>query len=350
MSVVRDVSVSAEPDVMAGRLSDPFSIPFSEFWAAELFGYVGYFVRWLTPDNAQFLSNFAGSFPDKQKLVHTHPGKDSIIVFLEGEADFLIGGQQRIKARPGDVLLSPGGRPHGMQNTGVNVCRWIYMEGPLPLTTEFPTCECTLYPLADPENPITGGAVGSFGRSGNSNIFASGGPVTRSEVAWQDKEPGDWLVEPGLFPALSSEVTGRLFDRVPGRTFSALDVKDQVRIGAGFSSRVHIPAYEHAQLAVVTHTVTGELPLHRYSGADQVVVMLDGQAEFSWIGSDDGSVERREFHSGMVGFVVNGESYGVRNLGDRPARLLSVVGPVTPDNSAIIWPRGEQPGDCATES
>ncbi len=345
MTIAKDVTV-AEPDVLAGRLSDPFAIPFSEYWAAELFGYVGYFVRWLTPDTGQFLSNFAGSFPDKQKLVHTHPGKDSIIVFLEGEADFLIGGQQRVKAKPGDVLLSPGGRPHGIQNTGKNVCRWIYMEGPLPLTTAFPTCECTLYPLADPNNPITGGAVGSFGRTGNSNIFAAGGPVTRSDAEWEDKEPGgDWLREPGLFPKLSGDVTGRLFNHVPGRTFSALEVDGQVQLGEGFSSRVHIPAYEQAQLCVVTHSVTGELPLHRYSGADQVMVVLDGEAEFMWSPSDGGPVEHRELHSGMVAFVVNGESYGVRNRGDRPVRLVSVVGPVTPANSEIIWPQGEQRGD-----
>jgi hypothetical protein len=52
----------------------------------------------------------------------------------------------------------------------------------------------------------------------------------------------------------------------------------------------------------------------------------------------------------MVAFVVNGESYGVRNRGDRPVRLVSVVGPVTPANSEIIWPQGEQRGDLTTLS
>jgi mannose-6-phosphate isomerase-like protein (cupin superfamily) len=74
------------------------------------------------------------------KECHRHVGCDSVIIFREGEADFLWAPKgasseadiQSIPIRPGQVVIALDGEWHGIRNTGPQPCKYLCIEGPQP--------------------------------------------------------------------------------------------------------------------------------------------------------------------------------------------------------------------------
>lgn len=92
--------------------------------------YTGYRSKVFSPSDAKLMVAIAECDEGKMKLLHRHPGSDSVLVWIEGEGEYLTGGGEAVPARPGDILLSPNGLPHGVRNTGKGPCRWLFVEGP----------------------------------------------------------------------------------------------------------------------------------------------------------------------------------------------------------------------------
>ena len=66
---------------------------------------------------------FVDNAPGRGPAQHTHPYEE-VFITLEGEATFTVDGEQ-IVAGPDDVVIVPGGTPHGFTNTGDGRLRMV---------------------------------------------------------------------------------------------------------------------------------------------------------------------------------------------------------------------------------
>ncbi len=73
--------------------------------------------------------------PGKGPGLHTHPYEE-ILVVLEGEATFDLGGETRI-VRAGEIVIVPAGRPHGFVNSGAGPLRQIDIHASPSFSTEW---------------------------------------------------------------------------------------------------------------------------------------------------------------------------------------------------------------------
>jgi len=55
--------------------------------------------------------------PGQTQAVHAHAGQDKFYFVMEGEGEFVVGGEKK-KAGPGSAVWAPAGVDHGVANTG----------------------------------------------------------------------------------------------------------------------------------------------------------------------------------------------------------------------------------------
>lgn len=75
--------------------------------------------------------------PGDQCTRHVHQGKAETWLVISGHGMSRVGDDE-IAVGPGDMLITPPGTPHGLQNTGQNPLRFVnivMLEGPGPVTT-----------------------------------------------------------------------------------------------------------------------------------------------------------------------------------------------------------------------
>lgn len=61
--------------------------------------------------------------------LHIHPNQDEFIYVLEGQLDLQLG-DQKVKARPGDLVRMPQGIPHAYYNNGNSPTRALFWVSP----------------------------------------------------------------------------------------------------------------------------------------------------------------------------------------------------------------------------
>ena len=69
--------------------------------------------------------------PGQSHDLHTHVGMDKMYHVLNGEGTFLLDGQE-LPMRSGDLLIAPGGVPHGVKNTGKQRLLVLAVLAPAP--------------------------------------------------------------------------------------------------------------------------------------------------------------------------------------------------------------------------
>lgn len=67
--------------------------------------------------------------PGQTQPVHDHAEADKVYVVLEGRGQFVIGEETR-EAGPGEVVWTPAGLPHGVENRGAE--RLVLLVGIAP--------------------------------------------------------------------------------------------------------------------------------------------------------------------------------------------------------------------------
>lgn len=102
----------------------------------------GYASKMIQPEGAQFAVIMPRIEPGDVKQPHRHTKSDSCFVLLEGEGEFLYceRGSKEVKSFPvkqGDLWYSLAGEGHGIRNTGTVSLKYLCVEGPLPMETEF---------------------------------------------------------------------------------------------------------------------------------------------------------------------------------------------------------------------
>jgi quercetin dioxygenase-like cupin family protein len=63
--------------------------------------------------------------PPKQRWEDFVHNTDEVVLVLEGEMEFEIGGET-IHPEPGDELYIPAGTVHSVRNIGASTARWLY--------------------------------------------------------------------------------------------------------------------------------------------------------------------------------------------------------------------------------
>ena len=310
------------PATIDERVIAAVDVPEDEFISVAICGYEGYRLRWLSPPDAQLLWNLAACPPGHLKLCHRHPNADSVLMFLAGEGEFLLGGGETRPARPGDVLFSVEGLLHGVRNTGDSWARWVYVEGPMPLVTEFPTSEII---ARAPSGELTGvvRTVSSHMRSSLS--------VKRPEAVLDGGDMsvfGTVTLPPGDREALLNPMADRVMN---------LHEVTRVAVAAGLSTRWHSPDFGNTRIWLQTPALDGELPLHRTEGADTVVMVTAGEAEFVWAMNETSEVCSARLRPGSVAWAVDGEFHGLRNLGPDPVEYVTLSGPQPVEGASVIW-------------
>ncbi len=311
------------PATIDDRVVSAIDVPEEDFIAVAICGYEGYRLRWLSPPDAKLLWNLAACPPGHLKLCHRHPDADSVLIFLSGEGEFLLGGGETRPARPGDVLFSVDGLLHGVRNTGGSWARWVYVEGPMPLVTEFPTSEII---ARAPSGELT-----SVVRTVSSHMRSSLAVKRPTAVLGG----GDLSVfgKASLPPASRAALLNPMADRV----MNLHEVTGRIPVAEGLSTRLHSPDFGHTRIWLQTPVLDGELPLHRTEGADTVIVVLSGEGEFQWAGDDTSEVRAARLRPGSVAWSVDGEMHGLRNFGPAPLEYVSLSGPQPVEGAAVIW-------------
>src|SRR5687767_15916905 len=69
--------------------------------------------------------------PGQEHKLHAHAGQDKVYHVLEGEGLFLLEGRE-LPMRPGDLLVAPGGVPHGVRNNGASRLLVLAVLAPAP--------------------------------------------------------------------------------------------------------------------------------------------------------------------------------------------------------------------------
>ena len=69
--------------------------------------------------------------PGQAHELHAHQGLDKLYHVLDGEGLFLLEGRE-LPMRAGDLLVAPGGVPHGIRNTGSGRLLVLAVLAPAP--------------------------------------------------------------------------------------------------------------------------------------------------------------------------------------------------------------------------
>jgi len=92
---------------------------------------------------------------------HVHTREDEVFFVLEGEVEFLAGGET-VVAKAGDIVSAPRGIPHAYQATGDSPARIRYMAMPSDIEGMF--SEMAQWPADTPPDPEKLGELcGRFG-------------------------------------------------------------------------------------------------------------------------------------------------------------------------------------------
>jgi quercetin dioxygenase-like cupin family protein len=313
----------------ANRVFTPTDYHESEYFVSSFLGYGGYRVRFMTPEGSQILANAAMCYPGQMKLIHSHPGRDSVLVLLEGEAEYLLGERESRRVAPGDALISPDGSFHGLRNIGNSRCLWVYLEGPLPLTMDLPNTELFfaapktenyVSPRQLPFDPaaVIGGVVDVVSDPADEKRASTGGERVRF--------------------GLPTELADRVLNQLDDRILCWRDIKDRVEVFEGYRTLLHAVDFgnQGIQSIIGTSELTGTMPMHRREGADFAMVLLEGRAEYSW-SADGGETESTTLTPGMVARALDGEFHGLRSLDDPPAKYLYVENPVPTTGAPVVW-------------
>jgi quercetin dioxygenase-like cupin family protein len=67
-------------------------------------------------ESPRLLVGLNGFEPGQSHELHAHVGMDKMYYVIEGEGIFLLEGRE-LPMRAGDVLVAPGGVPHGVRNS-----------------------------------------------------------------------------------------------------------------------------------------------------------------------------------------------------------------------------------------
>ncbi len=93
----------------------------------------GYEIKSLVPmELACHRINLASLGVGFHHYAHAHVDAQSIIVFLEGQGEFLLGGDKSVPVKPGSVAVSVAGQLHGVKNIGDVPMHYFTVEGPIP--------------------------------------------------------------------------------------------------------------------------------------------------------------------------------------------------------------------------
>ena len=317
---------------ISDRVAHALNTPTNEFLVVEVCGYAGYRLHWLAPPKAQLIWNLAACEPGKLKQCHRHPARDSVLIFLDGQAEFIMGNGELRPALPGDVLFSVNGGLHGVKNVGDGWARWVYVEGPMPLLTEFPTSEVRA--MAAPDAPPH---MVEIAKNAVEHMRISLG--SKRHVAIVD---GGDMSEFGR-DTIPAEMRDAVLRPLSGRVMRFGEVRDRVSLWAGSATRVCSPDFGNTKLWVETPALEGQIPLHRRPGCDVVIVLVEGEVEFRWAAEGSSEAQSTQLTPGMVAWAVDGESHGLRNLGSSPAKYIMVAGPQPLGGVPVVPVDGEMP-------
>ena len=102
-----------------------------------------------------------------------------------------------------------------------------------------------------------------------------------------------------------------------------MDILERTRSNDAFRRVLHTG--EHTQVVAMTIPVGGTIGMETHPDNDQVLVLVDGQAETELDG------ETSAVSAGEMVVVPAGARHDVRNTGDEPLRLYTIYGP--PDHA-----------------
>ncbi len=202
---------------------------------------------------------------------HAHVDAQSIIVFFEGQGEFLLGDDKSVPVKPGDVAVSVAEQLHGVKNTGDIPMRYFTVEGPIP-------------------------------RDGSR----------------QGRVPAE--------QALPAEISGVV------RVQSLQALIDDWHTGlisgegiAGYGFKRVAPAkhFKHRINIVSVEPNSGKFT-HAHEDADTIFVVLEGEGEY--LPDNEHSIPMRP---GDVAIAIAGQLHGSRNTGPGPLRYLCIEGPLT---------------------
>ena len=101
--------------------------------ASDLPGYTVKAIAAMGDPKGKHLVNIVNVDPGFKKYDHWHNHAETVLVFLEGEGEYVADKDTTIPVRAGDMAHSFPGEIHGTRNTGTVPMRYLVVEGPLPL-------------------------------------------------------------------------------------------------------------------------------------------------------------------------------------------------------------------------
>jgi mannose-6-phosphate isomerase-like protein (cupin superfamily) len=214
------------------------------------------------------LCNLAVGF---DHYAHAHPDAHSVMIFLEGEGEFVMGGGKTIHVKPGDVAVSVQGQLHGARNTGSTTLRYFTIEGPIP-------------------------------RDGTS----------RGQLPPEQALPDDI---PGVERVQSLQA---LIDDWDKGLISGEGIP-----GYGFK-RVAPAKHFHHRINIVSVEPNSGKFTHAHEDADTIFLVLEGEGEY--LPDNEHGIPIKP---GDVAIAVAGQLHGSRNTGSGPLRYLCIEGPLT---------------------
>ncbi len=66
-------------------------------------------------ESANLLVGLNAFEPGQSHALHAHAGMDKVYLVVQGDGQFLLGGRE-LPMKAGDLLIAPGGVPHGVRN------------------------------------------------------------------------------------------------------------------------------------------------------------------------------------------------------------------------------------------
>jgi len=88
-------------------------------------------------ESPQMLVGLNAFEPGQGHALHVHAGMDKVYQVLVGEGSFLLDGRV-LPMRAGDLMVAPGGVPHGIHNSGTGRLVVLAILAPGPRTAGTP--------------------------------------------------------------------------------------------------------------------------------------------------------------------------------------------------------------------
>jgi mannose-6-phosphate isomerase-like protein (cupin superfamily) len=232
----------------------------------------GYEIKSLVPRGlAVHGINLAGLAPGHHHYAHAHPDAHSVILFLDGEGEFLLDETRSVPVRPGDMAVSVVRQLHGVKNTGTIPLRYFTIEGPIP-------------------------------RDGSS----------------QGQLPKDQAIPAEIEGVVRVQSLQALIDDWDNGVFSGEGIP-------GYSFKRVAPAkHFHHRINIVSVEPHSGKFTHAHEDADTIFVVLEGEGEY--LPDNEHSIPMKP---GDVAIAVAGQLHGSRNTGSGPFRYLCIEGPLT---------------------